>query len=147
MAWPRFTPSKAAQPLPGWRLLQGNSVDRKYAQRVRWSRLPPMVAMLRSCCDAAFHSASDSAGYCAFTSGSSATSLMRASAPNTSSSGPDASNAASSPMPVMSIRWSGASTFSFMRSTSVVPPARMRGSRPGAAAMIASASFTDRGRA
>ncbi len=50
-AWPRVTPLIAEQPLPGERLLQAGKFagSRKYGQRVRCIRLPPMVAMLRSC--------------------------------------------------------------------------------------------------
>ena len=40
----------AGQPVPGSRLLQGIAVSRKYTHRVRWSRLPAVVAMLRSLC-------------------------------------------------------------------------------------------------
>jgi len=52
MARLRFAPVIAAQPEPGSRLLHGISVARKYMQRVRWSRLPAVVAILRSCADA-----------------------------------------------------------------------------------------------
>ncbi len=48
----------AAQPLPGSRLLHGIAVSRKYMQRVRCSRLPAVVAMLRSCTDAPLRIAS-----------------------------------------------------------------------------------------
>ena len=51
-AWRRFSPSSAPQPLPGCRLLHGIATSRKYAQRVRCIKLPPIVAMLRSCGDA-----------------------------------------------------------------------------------------------
>ena len=45
---------------PGSRLLQpGSAMSRKYGQRVRCSRLPPIVAMLRSCGDAPASSACD----------------------------------------------------------------------------------------
>jgi len=44
----RLLPVMAGQPVPGSRLLQGMAVSRKYTQRVRWSRLPAVVAMLRS---------------------------------------------------------------------------------------------------
>ena len=54
----RFAPLMAAQPLPGSRLLHGISVARKYMQRVRWSRLPAVVAMFRSCTDAPLRIAS-----------------------------------------------------------------------------------------
>src|SRR6266436_2184303 len=45
-------PMMAGQPVPGSRLLQGMAVSRKYMHRVRWSRLPAVVAMLRSWADA-----------------------------------------------------------------------------------------------
>ena len=48
----RLAPVIAGQPVPGSRLLQGIAVSRKYMQRVRCSRLPAVVAMLRSCADA-----------------------------------------------------------------------------------------------
>ncbi len=45
----RWNPSRAAQPEPGSRLLQySNAVSMKYGQRVRCSRFPPTVAMLRN---------------------------------------------------------------------------------------------------
>ena len=43
-----WSPSRAGQPEPGRRLLHGLVVSWKYGQRVRWSRLPPTVARLRS---------------------------------------------------------------------------------------------------
>ena len=43
----RLHPSIAEQPEPGSRLLHGIAVSRKYTQRVRCSRLPAVVAMLR----------------------------------------------------------------------------------------------------
>ena len=49
----RLKPPIAEQPEPGSRLLQGVAVSRKYGQRVRCRMLPPIVAMLRSCPDAA----------------------------------------------------------------------------------------------
>src|SRR5439155_2355465 len=55
----RLKPVMAGQPLPGSRLLQGMAVSRKYTQRVRWSRLPAVVAMLRSCADAPARRACD----------------------------------------------------------------------------------------
>ena len=61
-AWPRLKPSSASQPLPGARLLQRQRVSRKYAQRVRWSRLPPIVAALRIWPEAPLSSACASAG-------------------------------------------------------------------------------------
>ena len=56
----RVYPPTAEQPEPGSRLLHGIAVLRKYMQRVRWSRLPPVVATLRSCADAPESSASES---------------------------------------------------------------------------------------
>src|SRR5258708_5194020 len=47
----RLLPLMAGQPVPGSRLLQGMAVSRKYMQRVRWSRLPAVVAILRSWAD------------------------------------------------------------------------------------------------
>src|ERR1700716_3784413 len=48
----RLLPVMAGQPVPDSRLLQGIAVSRKYMQRVRWRRLPAVVAILRSCADA-----------------------------------------------------------------------------------------------
>src|SRR5882724_1216708 len=48
----RLLPVMGEQPLPGSRLLQGMAVSRKYMQRVRCSRLPAVVAKLRSWADA-----------------------------------------------------------------------------------------------
>ena len=56
----RLKPSMAEQPVPGSRLLQGVAVSRKYTHRVRCSRLPPVVAMLRSCVEAPESMACDS---------------------------------------------------------------------------------------
>src|ERR1700704_3284513 len=52
MASGRLGPPMAEQPVPGSRLLHGVDVSRKYTHRVRWSRLPPVVAMFLSCADA-----------------------------------------------------------------------------------------------
>ncbi len=65
--WPRtarsrWAPSRAGQPVPGARLLQGLVVSWKYGHRVRWRRFPPVVAELRSCPDAPASSACDSTG-------------------------------------------------------------------------------------
>ena len=46
------SPPAAPQPLPGERLLHAVATSRKYGQRVRWRRFPPIVAMFRSCGDA-----------------------------------------------------------------------------------------------
>src|SRR5438477_9551683 len=56
----RLLPVMAGQPVPGSRLLQGIAVSRKYMHRVLWSRLPAVVAMLRSCADAPARRACDS---------------------------------------------------------------------------------------
>src|SRR5437773_10013193 len=48
----RLLPVMAGQPVPDSRLLQGIAVSRKYTHRVRCSRLPAVVAILRSCADA-----------------------------------------------------------------------------------------------
>src|SRR5687768_11948970 len=58
----RLAPVMAGQPEPGARLLQGMAVSRKYMHRVRWSRLPAVVAMLRSCADAPARMACDKTG-------------------------------------------------------------------------------------
>src|ERR1700674_4503800 len=55
----RLLPVMAGQPVPGSRLLQGIAVSRKYMHRVRCSRLPDVVAILRSCADAPARSACD----------------------------------------------------------------------------------------
>src|SRR6266853_6021930 len=56
----RLLPVMAGQPVPGSRLLQGMALSRKYIHRVRWSRLPAVVAILRSCADAPLRMACDS---------------------------------------------------------------------------------------
>src|SRR5437868_4601073 len=56
----RLLPVIAGQPVPGSRLLQGIAVSRKYTHRVRWSRLPAVVAILRSCADAPLRIACES---------------------------------------------------------------------------------------
>ena len=58
----RLMPVIAPQPEPGSRLLQGMATSRKYMQRVRCSRFPPVVALLRSWADAPDNSASESTG-------------------------------------------------------------------------------------
>src|SRR6476660_7699680 len=59
MASVRLLPVMAGQPVPGSRLLQGIAVSRKYMHRVRWSRLPAVVAILRSWADAPARRACD----------------------------------------------------------------------------------------
>src|SRR4030088_1330902 len=59
----RLLPVMAGQPVPGSRLLQGIAVSRKYMHRVRWSRLPAVVAMFRSCADAPDGRACDRTAY------------------------------------------------------------------------------------
>src|SRR5438046_8698907 len=49
----RLAPVIAAHPVPGSRLLHDIAVSRKCTQRVRCRRLPAVVAMLRSCAEAA----------------------------------------------------------------------------------------------
>src|SRR3989442_15907370 len=56
----RLLPVMAGQPVPGSRLLQGIAVSRKYMHRVRWGRLPGVVANLGSCTDAPARRACDS---------------------------------------------------------------------------------------
>src|SRR6202162_5218186 len=56
----RLLPVIAGQPVLGSRLLQGIAVSRKYMQRVRWSRLPAVVAILRSWAEAPARRACDS---------------------------------------------------------------------------------------
>src|SRR5215470_3055775 len=48
----RLAPVIAGHPVPGSRLLHGMAVSRKYTQRVRCTRLPAVVAMLRSWAEA-----------------------------------------------------------------------------------------------
>ena len=55
----RLLPVIAGQPVPGSRLLHGIAVSRKYTHRVRWRRLPAVVAMLRSCAEAPARMACD----------------------------------------------------------------------------------------
>src|ERR1700730_17878737 len=59
----RLKPSRAEQPDPGSRLLHGVVTFWKYTQRVRCSKLPPVVERLRSWPDAPESSASESTGY------------------------------------------------------------------------------------
>src|SRR3954453_6497155 len=66
IACPRLNPSSAAQPDPGSRLLHGEMPSRRYAQRVRWRRLPPIEAMFRSCSEALSSNAREMAGYAGF---------------------------------------------------------------------------------
>ena len=58
----RLAPVMAGQPVPGSRLLQGIAVSRKYMHRVRWRRLPAVVAMLRSWAEAPLRMACESTG-------------------------------------------------------------------------------------
>src|SRR5437899_8415533 len=60
MASVRLLPVIAGHPVPGSRLLQGMAVSRKYTHRVRWRRLPPVVAIFRSWADAPARRACDS---------------------------------------------------------------------------------------
>ena len=62
MAISREWPPIAEQPDPGSRLLHRVVRSWKYTQRVRCSRLPPVVARLRSWPDAPATSASDRTG-------------------------------------------------------------------------------------
>src|SRR5215470_3342462 len=59
MASVRLLPVIAGHPLPGSRLLHGMAVSRKYTQRVRCSRFPATVAILRICADAPLRIACD----------------------------------------------------------------------------------------
>src|SRR5436189_4650336 len=59
----RLLPVMAGQPVPGSRLLQGIAVSRKYMHRVRCSRLPAVVAILRSWADAPARRACDRTEY------------------------------------------------------------------------------------
>ena len=61
MASVRLLPVIAGQPVPGSRLLHGIAVSRKYTQRVRCSRFPAIVAILRIWADAPSRIACDSA--------------------------------------------------------------------------------------
>src|SRR5438132_1930058 len=56
----RLVPLIAGHLVPGSRLLQGMAVSRKYIQRVRFRRLPAVVAMLRSWAEAPARIACDS---------------------------------------------------------------------------------------
>src|SRR5260370_6694005 len=56
----RLLPVMAGHPLTGSRLLHGIAVSRKYMQRVRCSRFPATVAMLRTWADAPLRIACDS---------------------------------------------------------------------------------------
>src|SRR6267143_1091367 len=63
----RLSPSIAEQPEPGSRLLQAIAGLRKYTQRVRCSRLPAVVAILRSCAEAPASNAWESTEYSLWT--------------------------------------------------------------------------------
>ena len=140
MARLRWSPARAGQPEPGTRLLHGLVTSWKYRQRVRCSRLPPTVAMLRSWPDAPASTARASTGNPARTRGSAARSLLRTPAPIRSppparGSMPRGSN------PVTSTSRSGTATPSFIRSTRLVPPARKAApGRPVTAAIAAAES-------
>src|SRR5437868_10697994 len=118
----RFSPSIAEQPEPGLRLLHGVQVSsRKYGQRVRCIRLPPIDAMLRICGDALRSSACEIAGKFWRMYGCAARSLMRAIAPMRTPpfTGPIVPIGSA----LMSTMCVGRSTSHFSRSTRFVPPA------------------------
>src|SRR5437588_2818677 len=118
----RLSPSRAEQPLPGSRLLHGVQVSsRKYGQRVRCIRLPPMDAALRNCGDALASNACAMAGKRRCTIGWTATSDMRASAPMRIP--PPTSSIFDNGSALISMMCAGFSTVVFMRSTRFVPPA------------------------
>jgi hypothetical protein len=72
----------AAQPDPGARLLQADTVgSRKYRQRVRCSRFPPIVAMFRNWVEAPASNASHTSGTRSITVGSAASSSIVVSPP------------------------------------------------------------------
>ena len=119
----RCSPSRAAQPTPGCRLLHAFVTSTKYRQRVRCSRFPPIVARLRSCPDAPDSSARATAGNLVRSTGSVARSLFAVSAPTRIPPSGSASMSRNG-RPVTSTSRSGAVTPSFIRSTMFVPPAR-----------------------
>src|ERR1700722_1995398 len=125
-AWSRLNPSMAAQPEPGLRLLQAAyETSRKYVQRVRCRTLPPRLAMLRICWLAASVNDLAKIGQPRPIGGCWAASAMRTSAPRCSPAGVASMRpSAPSPRPLMSTTVCGRITSSFMRSRSVVPPAR-----------------------
>src|SRR5882757_3944614 len=129
----RLAPETAGQPLPGCRLLQGMATSRKYVQRVRCNRFPPMLAMFRSCWEALSSKAREITGY---TPGCAAMSLIRSNAPIRSPSLVSMPRNGSS---LMSRTCRGVSTLSFIRSTSVVPPARNVPGAASAASTVAGA--------
>ena len=95
--------------------------SRKYRQRVRCRRFPPIVAMLRSCGEAPASNASRTNGTRSPTVGSAASSSIVTSAPTRNVS--SATVIPRSGRRVMSTSRSGSSTPSFKtRSSSVVPP-------------------------
>ena len=57
---------------------QGETPSRRYAQRVRWRRLPPIEAMFRSCSEALSSNARETAGYRWTTLGVRATEIAEA---------------------------------------------------------------------
>src|SRR3954452_4532666 len=117
--------------------------SRRYAQRVRWRRLPPIEAMFRSCSEALSSSARETAGYRCTTLGVRATSLIRASAPMCSPPS-DRSSTAFSGSSLMSTRCWDCEIPARIRSTSFVPPAR--NALAGSAPTNASASSTSAAR-
>src|SRR5882757_4681361 len=114
----------AGQPEPGWRRLHAEVTSRKYRHRGRCMRLPPMVAMLRSCAEALSSSAWEITGNWPRTSGCAARSVIRTSAPTRSPVGP--SWISRYGRALMSTTDAGRSTVSRIRSTKVVPPAMYR---------------------
>ncbi len=137
MACVRFSPPIAGQPDPGARRLHGDETSRKYVQRGRCIRLPPMEAMLRSCADALSSSACEITGNWVRTKGWAARSVIRTSAPTVSPRGPRVIPLYGKAL--MSTRCGGRSTVSRIRSTIVVPPAMYR--PPEASADRSSAAF------
>ena len=117
-------------------LRQWKSAERKYQQRGRCARLPPIVAMLRICGVAACAHAAASAGQRLWTPACASIAASVDSGP--SSSSPDgAVTMPSSPvMPRRLTRRDGASRPSFMRSSRSTPPALT--TTPGANCAIAS---------
>jgi len=89
---------------------------------VRCKRLPPTVAMFRSCGEAPASKASERTGYRSRIPGCSASAVLLTSAPMVAPCGPTSIRRSSRPL--MSRSQAGLITSIFTRSTTLVPPAR-----------------------
>jgi hypothetical protein len=142
MAWLSAIPWRAAQPEPGWRLLQGVGLsDRKYGQRVLCKGFPPIVARFRSCAEADLWIAWRSTGKRSRTSSCAATSLSLARGPMCTTS-PSKRISPRGRRPMSTTAW-GSLTPIRIQFRSSVPPARI--ATPGREAAV-TASTADAAR-